>query len=462
MRILLSMILLVPMCINAQNGIRFEESLTWNQALQKAKNENKYIFVDCYATWCGPCKWMESSIYSLGKVGDYFNKNFIALKVQMDTSKLDNDFVKQWYGDASMMKSKYKIMAFPTYLFFSPKGDIVHKDVGAKRFDEFMIVGAEALNSDQQFYTQLSKYHRDVLDASYMKSLARKVKKIESEELGQEIANNYINRLPSDSLFTKDNIQFMAEFTKGSNDRGFEMFRDSSRRICEIDERFDTIMCKNIVLSIINNEEIKPYSTTKKGKPDWDKIKSNLKKYLALGDEAFIKYKPVVVYKAEIEPALKKNSDWKIILPLIRNKKLGRSAEYVVGSTIIYYLNGLNVTHTENDCRNLIAAATYYADSFSAFINADALNTWAYTIFLNSDDKDELSAALNWSKRSNDLESTSPESMDTYANLLYKLGRVKEAIVWQAKAVKLEETKSKRTDLRETFEKMQKGEKTWP
>lgn len=36
-------------------GIQFAD-LTWQDALKKAKKENKIIFVDIYATWCGPCK----------------------------------------------------------------------------------------------------------------------------------------------------------------------------------------------------------------------------------------------------------------------------------------------------------------------------------------------------------------------------------------------------------------------
>ncbi len=36
--------------------IHFENGLSWEQIKEKAKAEHKYIFVDCYATWCGPCK----------------------------------------------------------------------------------------------------------------------------------------------------------------------------------------------------------------------------------------------------------------------------------------------------------------------------------------------------------------------------------------------------------------------
>ena len=43
-------------------GIHFVNGLSWQEVLQKAKAENKYIFVDCYATWCGPCKAMDKEV----------------------------------------------------------------------------------------------------------------------------------------------------------------------------------------------------------------------------------------------------------------------------------------------------------------------------------------------------------------------------------------------------------------
>jgi thioredoxin-related protein len=449
--------------MNAQDGIKFEEELTWKQMLQKAKNENKYIFVDCYATWCGPCKLMDKSVYSLKSVGDYYNDKFISLKVQMDSSKLDDDFIKSWYADASMIKNTYKVFAFPTYLFFSPNGNIVHRDVGAFGPEYFINVGSDALNSDKQYYTALERYRRNEIDPIYMKALARKVSRVEGKEPAKKIANDYIDRLPIDSLFTRDNIQLMTEFTNSSKDRGFVMFRDSSKRISETDERVSADICKNIVLSIINNEEIKPYSSINKGKPDWKRINSNLKKYGQLGGDAYKMYKPGIIFKSEIEPALKINSDWSKILPLIEKQKLGRNAEFVVGSSVVYYLNALGFYHTEKSCKNLVAAATYYADSFSVFLTANTLNTWAWTLFEHSKEKDELIVALKWSKRSIELEPADPYLMDTYANILYKLGLIQDAITWQKKAIyELGIKKSKSLTIQQNFERMQKGEKTWP
>jgi len=41
---------------SSADGIRFVQGLTWEKVVKRAKKENKYIFVDCYTTWCGPCK----------------------------------------------------------------------------------------------------------------------------------------------------------------------------------------------------------------------------------------------------------------------------------------------------------------------------------------------------------------------------------------------------------------------
>ena len=39
-----------------QEGIIFMENQPWKSVLQKAKEQNRLIFMDCYTVWCGPCK----------------------------------------------------------------------------------------------------------------------------------------------------------------------------------------------------------------------------------------------------------------------------------------------------------------------------------------------------------------------------------------------------------------------
>ncbi len=83
-----------PVICNSQ-GIVFDERSSWQNILQQAKASNKYIFIDCYTTWCGPCKEMDNEVYTDGSVGDFMNKKFISVKLQMDTAAGDNESTKE-------------------------------------------------------------------------------------------------------------------------------------------------------------------------------------------------------------------------------------------------------------------------------------------------------------------------------------------------------------------------------
>lgn len=43
-------------------GIQFHRG-GWKDALQAAKKENRLIFLDIYATWCGPCKKLKKKYF---------------------------------------------------------------------------------------------------------------------------------------------------------------------------------------------------------------------------------------------------------------------------------------------------------------------------------------------------------------------------------------------------------------
>ena len=67
-----------------KKGIKFFKG-SWGEALQKAKEEDKFIFVDFYATWCGQCKKIKRTSFKDSKVGDYYNKNFINVSINAES-----------------------------------------------------------------------------------------------------------------------------------------------------------------------------------------------------------------------------------------------------------------------------------------------------------------------------------------------------------------------------------------
>mgnify|MGYP002734978489 CR=1 FL=1 len=73
-----------PLFVFAQ--IQFE-NISFEQALEKANQENKLIFVDAYAAWCGPCKWMDNNVFNKVEVGNVYNPQFVNLRINMETPK---------------------------------------------------------------------------------------------------------------------------------------------------------------------------------------------------------------------------------------------------------------------------------------------------------------------------------------------------------------------------------------
>lgn len=211
---------LIPLILFSQEdtsskGIKWTTGLSWEEMKQKAKAENKYIFVDCFATWCVPCKAMDKDVYTNDTVAQLVNEKFISVKVQMDKTENDPAFIKKWYYTASGIKSHYNVNAFPTFLFFSPDGIPLHKGVGYKSTGQFISLVHDMFSPDKQYYSVLRSFKPGTMDTADMKGLARSF--INSDKvLAGRIAVDYLSRIDSSELTTSDNLQFMLGFNDNS------------------------------------------------------------------------------------------------------------------------------------------------------------------------------------------------------------------------------------------------------
>ena len=114
-------------------GIEFYQG-SWEDALLKAAQEDKIIFVDAYAEWCGPCKRMAREVFPQEEVGAFFNRHFINMKIDMEK------------GMGLEFRKKYPVSAFPTLFFIGPDGEVVQKAKGAQQVDGLIKLGQTALS----------------------------------------------------------------------------------------------------------------------------------------------------------------------------------------------------------------------------------------------------------------------------------------------------------------------------
>lgn len=106
-------------------GIKFHTG-SLAEATAQAKREGKLLFIDCYTTWCGPCKMMSNNVFPQPEMGQAFNPYFVSMKIDMEK------------GEGIELAKRWEVTAFPTMLVLTPEGEVLHRIVGARQGPELI------------------------------------------------------------------------------------------------------------------------------------------------------------------------------------------------------------------------------------------------------------------------------------------------------------------------------------
>lgn len=457
MKQLLCLLIMVPLLSKTQvlqtinkgqivdKGIKWTEGLTFEQIKNKAKAENKYIFLDCFTTWCGPCKLMDNQVYGNESVGNYINEHFISVKVQMDTTKKDNYEVKSWYGEAANISKQYRVEGFPTFIFLSPQGFIVHKEMGFKEVKEFIALAQTATQPGKVYDDPYVEYDRLVAEYKQGKKIydhypfmIRKAFQAQDDDFGNQLIkelSSYVSDLSPQERYTKERIEMWASFTISSTTRIFRFFYQDGDLI-------DKVMAQKgyaatVVDKTIQNEIVLPFFAEQNANPS-----------IAM-EGMYLTGKGL---RSDF-----KEADWNKLDKVIR-EKYGTSyaKRNVLEARVEWY----------NRHRNFPAYTKYALLQLNEYSSKKTespfkINSIAWAIFLYSTDRKILKGGIKWMKKAIKMKPDRPDLLDTYANLLYKYGRKKDAIRWEEKAVEKSNTERRKTNFLSIVEKMKQGKPTY-
>jgi thioredoxin-related protein len=431
-KIIMLMFGLWPLVNYAQinEAVSFIQLADWNTVLRKAKAENKIIFVDAYTTWCGPCRQMDQEVYTNDELAKILNTQFIPIKIQMDSTFKDNEYVKGWQKEWPVFQ-KF-IDAYPSLLFFSPDGELIGKDDGYHSSDQLISLAKKVIDPERSYLGQIKAFRTGTLDEKSLLNLSFTANNYKHDNLAKEIAKSYKQKYidtknPAETINTRiidflvlfnalfpleDNFNKFIYVNQDTADKLFKSPGFSKRYIDFLITRdmFSTI--KDAKGKIINEH------------PNWNEIEN------------------------KIANSYDKTTAHRIILA----EKISFYSQKKDYNTQVKYefdqieFRGIDTTDE---------------------LSLRAVNDMIYTaIFQRPVSQAVLEKAISYMQLILKHRPDNYHYIDTYANILYKAGYKKKAIEEQQKAVNLVK-KDKNEDANSihsyeaTVRQMKEGKPTW-
>ncbi|MEC3907102.1 thioredoxin domain-containing protein [Tamlana sp. 2201CG12-4] len=187
-------------------GINFQKGAL-DDILDKAREENKLVFIDVYTTWCGPCKQMDKHIFPLEEVGTFYNDNFINYKLDAENPEFNGP----------ELAKKYEVEGYPTYLFIDSTGNLVSKTSGAMDKDVFIKAGRQAQGEDllSEYQALVNRFNNGDHSEKNIKALVYSSQDVmgliedqkeqaKAYQLFDEILKLYMNKRPETFVNAQD------------------------------------------------------------------------------------------------------------------------------------------------------------------------------------------------------------------------------------------------------------------
>lgn len=187
---ILLLMLLSPMIMLAQ-GMSFEPQGTlFKDAVAKAKQTGKKIFLDCYTSWCGPCKLMARNVFPTDSAGSYMNPRFVNIQIDMEK------------GEGPELGKRLQVTAYPTFIIFDSDGTELNRFLGSSTTTVFLQKVAASL-TDKTLASLKEQYdsgNRDqTLVLDYLHALGKAQKANDADKVAEELLKGKTETFLKDS-----------------------------------------------------------------------------------------------------------------------------------------------------------------------------------------------------------------------------------------------------------------------
>lgn len=414
-------------------SIHFLNNTDWNKTIEKAKTENKLIFIDVYTDWCGPCKQMDAEVFTDKNVGNQMNSQFINYKLNAEK------------GEGVLIAKKYNVFSYPTYLFVDGNGTLIYRAEGFMPVEKFMKETANALIEQKDSVTllQMDKvYDQKKKDTTFMYAYLRKRTQLLQDNA--ELLDEYCALLQKDQQASLKTLQLLAD-NGGFNVRSLQLGK-AFYILYENQDKFHLLE---------NIEDIDNYITMAQQKTLTNAIATKDEKLLSEILKINRSLNPEIYedeyddkWKIEFYQKTDQKKKFLAIAQQYLDRKLMRIADSTLERKDKMVLNAVRKnleSHLANKTKEE-ADAMLASYQFTQSIQYIRTVNEVCTKILNSNPNQKmLRKGVKWMHRSLSIaekdtdyfKNIYPFCLKIYASYLYQTGNNIEAIHYQTKAVEL-------------------------
>ncbi|MEA3462719.1 MAG: thioredoxin domain-containing protein [Bacteroidota bacterium] len=199
-KILIVLLLVGPLTMNAQVEFIEVETLEQMKAAQKkASDQMLMLFVDVYATWCGPCKMMDSEVYTDPNVAEYMNAHYVNVRLDGESDYGRNYVIEQ------------QLEGYPSMFIFSDDGERVGKIVGFTQANELVTTLTSVSEGFSKMKSFRASYQKGTLEPQGFADYITVVRDMGNQEEAERLASEYMEQvMESKSRLSDSDIRVVA------------------------------------------------------------------------------------------------------------------------------------------------------------------------------------------------------------------------------------------------------------
>lgn len=406
------------------------DNTSWESLSKTAKKERKLIFIHLEGNECEQCNQVATQGFNGPVLKDVFQKNFIAIRSNVTSE------------NGRKLAEKFGIKGALVSLYVDPDGNVLNRFNGSTSFSKAYLEQAEVAigrKGDKQLTDFEKEYKNGERSAAFLKAYILKRREVHMPT--GDLLDEYVGKLPVDSIGNFHVVKFIYQQGPTMDSRAYKLVQ--------------TLVPHSMVDSLYKSVPLSEAAAFNNGI-----VGSTLRKAIETKNHQLALQASTYTQQTYRDNFMMGNLSYRRNM-LWYYQQVKDTNSYF--SECRYFLDQIHLLLSVDSLKRMDQAAlkrnlsdqtpmgpagekqaVRFAPPSQQFHME--LNNHAWQFYLWNDKPRDLERALMWSERSiewheklrrdkNHLPLGNPAYFDTYAHLLYKLGRKDEAIEWQTKAV---------------------------